>query len=551
MRLNGTFFDLAECTPRALLSPMPRRGFWRAVPWKGLMGEQALSGTMLMAGQETRPGSIVLDPKLTGPQELYLGMSNYGVMGPSAVRIRLDNDPGWVVLRNDPYDSEPNAHHTRHSVQDCPFRVADMTGRTVELSQLDRGAAPAGAMLAYLRAVPTDTDALQRVRDRGEKRLVAMNDGHGIFYQGVREKEDLWHSILPYRESGYRSMLFCITGGDHCNYPTRAGTFIGADLDDYPNAGYRRYTESIAGLMRRGIDPVETVRDMCRSIGLEFHLSMRMGAFAMEPPYDGFFMSRFYREHPELRCIDRDGREISRLGYAFPEVREHLFEIIDELMEYEPEGINFIFPRAQPFVLYEEPFVERFRSLHTADPRELAEDDRDVLELRAEIMSEFMGEARRRTKERGKELSAHILSDRSSNELYGLDVVRWAREGILDEIHPTVWDYRRWRVIPDVEYLAEPCRAGGCRLIVNLHPAEISNRDFLSTAGGYHEMGADGFSIWDGSPEQPVTWQLYRGIAHIGMITGKTAGPPTEPTTFELTQLGEFVMDRYKSSWSY
>ena len=57
----------------------------------------------------------------------------------------------------------------------------------------------------------------------------------------------------------------------------------------------------------------------------------------------------------------------------------------------------------------------------------------------------------------------------------------------------------------------------------------------------------DGFSIWDGNPTQPV-----RGaIAHVDQLSGAAAGPPAEPTTFPLTQLGDFVMDRYKSSWSY
>ena len=40
---------------------------------------------------------------------------------------------------------------------------------------------------------------------------------------GVTEPEELWYFILPYRDSGYRSMLFCISGADHCNYPTEVG----------------------------------------------------------------------------------------------------------------------------------------------------------------------------------------------------------------------------------------------------------------------------------------------------------------------------------------
>ena len=61
-----------------------------------------------------------------------------------------------------------------------------------------------------------------------------MNDGHGIFYTGIRDEEDLWRSVLPYRDSGYAALHFCITGADHCNYPTRVGTLLGEELDDFP-----------------------------------------------------------------------------------------------------------------------------------------------------------------------------------------------------------------------------------------------------------------------------------------------------------------------------
>lgn len=285
-----------------------------------------------------------------------------------------------------------------------------------------------------------------------------MNDGHGIFYAGIRDEEQLWHSVLPYRDSGFAALHFCITGADHCNYRTRVGTLVGDGLDDFPDSGYRRYTESIRSLLERGVDPLASMIRMSRSIGLELHVSIRMEAFAMEPPYDGVFMSRFYRDHPELRCVDRDGRPVPRLSYAFPEVREHLYAIIDEIAGYEPDGISFIFPRAQPYVLYEEPFVDQFRRLHGGDPRELREDHPDVLALRAEIMSGFMRDARVRTRlghpgcrgPRKLEISALVLAERRSNELFGLDVLRWARERWVDELSPTVWDDRRWRTIPQI-----------------------------------------------------------------------------------------------------
>jgi hypothetical protein len=559
MGIEGTFFDFAGARPADAFGPEPRKGKWRRIPWKGRDGDRLLQGTMLIAGPETGAPPIAIDLGLRGPHALYAGLAPYGAMGASSMRIRMDGDPGFFVLRNDPFGREANAYHTRTFIQDCPVATVDLTGRRVHLAQAGDGDASAGVMLAYLRAVPVSGAALADGRRKAEKRLIGMNDGHGIFYTGIRGEEDLWESVLPYRDSGYSALHFCITGADHCNYPTRVGTLLGEGLDDFPDPGYRRYTRSILRLFERGVDPLASMMRMTRSVGLEFHVSIRMEAFALEPPYDGVFMSRFYKGHPELRCMDRDGRPIPRLSYAFPEVREHLYAIIDELSAYQPDGISFIFPRAQPFTLYEKPFLDEFRARHGGDPRDLPEDHPDVLALRAAIMDGFLREARQRTRPghdafrgpRPLELSALVLSDRRSNDLFGLDILKWARERWVDELAPTVWDHRRWRTVPEMSYLTQTCRSSGCRIVVNLHPAEISNEDFLPTARRYHEEGADGFSIWDGDPSQPVKWGLYRAIGRLDRLEAVGEPVETRPTLITLTELGDFVMDRYKSSWCF
>ena len=172
---------------------------------------------------------------------------------------------------------------------------------------------------------------------------------------------------------------------------------MGSDLENFPRTGDRYYTENLKALFASGVDPVASVIRMCHSIGLECHLSIRPQGFALEPPFDAFFKSPFYRANPGLRCVDRDGRRIARLSFAYPEVREHLFAIVDELVSYQPDGINLIYCRGIPCVLYEEPFLREFRSRHGQDPRKLPEDHADVLALRADIMGNFMQELRRRT----------------------------------------------------------------------------------------------------------------------------------------------------------
>jgi hypothetical protein len=309
----------------------------------------------------------------------------------------------------------------------------------------------------------------------------------------------------------------------------------------------------VKSLFARGIDPVASVIKMCHSIGLECNLAVRMEAFALEPPYDGFFMSRFYAAHPELRCVDRHGRAIARLSYAYPEVRQHVYEIIDELARYEPDGINFIYCRGIPLVLYEEPFSKEFRARYGKDPRQLPEDHPDVLALRAEIMSDFMKEVRRRTRPTsGKriEMSAIVLADETANRFYGLDVLRWVKERWVDEISPSVWNVQRKPVEVQCSYLTEPCKASGCRLIVNTLPRRIKPSEYFPEAKRYRAQGAEGFSFWDinGHHFKPVEWALFNAIGYLDDLKNP---PSSQPSILTLNEMGDFVMDRYPSGWGF
>jgi hypothetical protein len=551
---GGIWIDLATARPAEALSPVPRRGRWRTVPWKARDGEQRREGTMLIVGSETGAPEITIDPQLEGPHDVYVGLCQFGFEGPSRVRVKLDNDPCYIRLENEVTEKSHDATHTRSVIQDCYVCSADLSGRRIQLAPRSAVDSPPGAMVAYIRAAPVSAASLERRKAKGLKRLVAFNDGHGQFHGGAESEPELWEGVLPFRGSGFSALYFGITGADHCNYPSRAGTLIGDDSDDFPRAGDRRYTQGVKSFLRRGIDPLESMKKMTRSLGLEFHVSIRMEAFALQPPYDGVFMSRFYAAHPELRCVDRDGRRISRLSYAFPEVREHMCAIVDEVLSYKPDGINFIFCRAQPFVLFEEPALAEFRRRHGSDPRGLPDGHPDAGAVSAHFMNMFMAEVRRRTRRLqgyAPELSAVVLSDRESNQISGLDVLHWVQQRWVDEVLPSIWNYRRWRTTPQVGYLVKACRANGCRIVVNLHAGELTLERIMPTALRYHQEGVDGFSIWDTETMQPTLWALLMAMGRIDRIAAGEEPPPSEPSVMQLTDLGDFVMDRYKSSWCF
>jgi hypothetical protein len=548
--LEGNFVDLAAAQPQSTLTTIPKKGYWRKITWTARAGTgQSLSGTILSVGPETNAPPITIDQGLRGPHEVFVGLpTSILYENPNAIRIKLDNDPCYVPLAVDPVAS-------RGGIQDCRFRAVDLTGRKIQIAGPDLVRTKAAAV-AYIRAVPVPESQLDSRRSKGI-RMVALNDGFSYLWErGVSAEDRLWEEILPYRDSGYNALQFCITGADHCNYPTKVGTLIGDGLEDYPRVGDRYYTECMKNFLTHGIDPVASTMKFTRSIGLEYHLSIRMEAFAAPPTMEYMFRSKFYAAHPELCCRDRDGRKIARMSYAFPEVREHIFTILEEMANYRPEGINFIFPRANPYLLYEEPFVQEFQKLHGTDPRKLPEFHPDVVALRCQVMGRFLSEARQRILAKAGrpiELSAIVLADRESNLNFGLDVAHWVQQGWLNEISPSVWAGDHHQVEPHMGYLVDACKSRRCRLVVNMLPRKYTPDEYIARASEYLSAGAEGFSMWDlnGHHHHPVEWNLLKAVGRLPMMPDAGRSLTASAVVMPFTELGGFAMDRYPALWAF
>jgi hypothetical protein len=121
---------------------------------------------------------------------------------------------------------------------------------------------------------------------------------------------------------------------------------------------------------------------------------LRPAGWAGSMPYEETFNSKFFYEHPEWRCIDRDGTPTFYLSYAIPEVRQHLIEIFRETLELQPEGVGFLFNRGMPLMLWEDAFCQRFKTMHNADAKTVPDDDPRIQATRAAIMTDFMTEVR-------------------------------------------------------------------------------------------------------------------------------------------------------------
>ena len=352
-------------------------------------------------------------------------------------------------------------------------------------------------------------------------------------------------------------MFWCPgAGGDVLTYPSAIGSLTGSKTRDFPRVGDRYIAESMQILAGAGIDTIETVVEYGHNVGLEVHISQRMEAFQCCPPFEDYFTGDFYMQHPEWRCVDIDGREIARMSYAFPEVRELVLEVFRELAtRYDIDGINPIFNRGAPFLLYETPLVEGFREETGLDARELAEDDERYLRYRARVMTEFMAEMRREMleigAERGRplEISTHVLNNAESNLFYGLDVPAWVEQGLIDNLISYPW--RDEKI--DVDYFGQLTANSPVQYYPEIMPRTMPPEAFRVRALQYYGAGADGLCFWDtnGRYQRLKEWSMIRRLGHRARLESWDDGDGRLFRTVPLRSVGGYVLDKYPPHWAY
>ena len=544
--------DLSVCQPEAALAPGHLKYHWQTVPYEA----EGVSGTLLMAGPETEAPPLTLPVSVSGWHAIFVGLwSNWT---PSLLKIKLTSDPAYVVMDR---EEGPNGRVDNFTTDERFFKYADLTGEDIMFAQ-QGGGAPTPAYVTYIRLVPlsdAEVEAIEADRTSGEtKRLFFMNDGFSNFGTfRPTEVEDIWQWLEPYRDTDFKTLLWCPgAGGDVLNYISEYGSLIGDSTTDYPRVSDRQNAESHQILAGKGIDPMKTVIDYCHSMGVQVHVSNRMEAFQCSPPFEEFFTGRFYTEHPEWRCVDIDGREIARMSYAYEGVRELMLSMFKEVTDkYDADGVNPIFNRGAPFLLYEQPLVDGFRAETGLDARQLAEDDERYLRYRAGVMTEFMRTLRNELdaigERKGKklEVSAHVLSNEETNLFYGLDVPTWVEEGLIDNLISYPWQ----DIEPDAAYFGSLTKATPVSYYPEVMPRRMSPEEYRLRGIANYEAGADGMCFWDtnGRDLMRKEWSMLRRMGHRDDLADWDDGEGEFWRSRKMISVGGYVLDKYPPHWAF
>ncbi|MBI3922684.1 MAG: hypothetical protein HY318_14780 [Armatimonadetes bacterium] len=543
--------DMGQCTPASALAPHARRGHWRLIDYEG----GGWKGRMVWASEETAAPPLTLPLQARGWHAIYLGLADPSYLGCKAL-VKLTRDPAYV----------PRSV-TSGPIEEVFFKVAEVSGQSLHFSQQFTGMTT-GCGLGYVKLVPlTDAEVAALKEERASferKRLTTTIDGFSYIYERrPTTKKSLLQEVEVYRDSDFKTIILQMSGADMVNYPSKVGEMRGQDLSDFGRKGDRFYAESLRELARKKINPTKVLIDGAHDLGMKVHVSIRTGAWVYPGPLADFFSSKFFQQHPEWRCVDRDGTEVTRMSLAVPEVRAHLVEVLREAVRFGADGANVLFVRGAPYVLFEKPFCDLFRKQFGDDPLTLEETDPRILQLRTDLVTSFMQEirtmldeegARRRGSER-LQLSALVLANEADNLKFGIDVRRWVNDGLLDLVMPylhagggTAADY-------DLKYFKEVCAPKQ----VPVSPTFIgwdtpSLDDMMKRVVKYYDAGADGITFWDGNSgaDQTDRWSVVSRLGHLDELRQRADEGAPHPANLRFHKLDGLVTDgRYGVEWGY
>ena len=480
---------------------------WRAIPYE--TGEFA--GVMVACGEGAHPLPITIRLGVQGLHRIWLGVYSFGNSTP--LRVRLSKDLCCQTIQPPP---------EMQGIGIESVFLPEIFWKEADLTDQDLIAEPAyesnkyPAALACIRLEPIK-EIQPRTKKQVKHPLTITNDGHGIFGRLPHSRpEDLLEEFenIP-EESCMQMLLWGVGNGDVCNYPTKIGNHYPSELAESRLANYDRRTwyDNIALWQKKGWDSLELIRAYTKKRKWELHVYIRVEAFDSPFPLDRDIHSEFFHRHPDYHCRDRNGQRVRRLSYAYPEVRQHMLDLMIEMASYEPDGICLAFIRGVPLVLYEAPMVEGFRKRFGVDPRQLSETDPRWIAYQAEVITRFLREVRARLKP-GQRLSAIVPGNELDCRKWGLDVESWIADHIVDDLFPTGQRFDELDVHRDApgnldfEYFNHLDEREGTRLIPLLYPWEEFTNDYPAwrrLTYSFLDQGADGYAVWDASHEHVFT----------------------------------------------
>ncbi len=541
--------DLDRCRPASALSTRLKRGTWKTLEYE----TDDFGGTMLVAMEESAAPDLTYALNRGGWHRIYVGIYRKPFEQPKQVEVKLSGDPAFTIVTGRRGETD----HRENWIDDIYWKSADLSGRDLLIRQT-RIPRTRHGWLAYIKLVPLSAPQVESLqRDRAQKatrRLFAHSDAHFSNVSG--SAEEVLKYLEPLRHTDVSRVYWEAGGGDRALYLSSIAEDYGRAFNQpdpvFPRSVDRELAVTWRNYRQKGVDPLRVAAELARDMGIELHASYRTAGFVYPAPHDHIAGS-FYEKHPELACLDRQGRPMPRISYAFPKTRSYVISLFREMAQYPIAGVGVLYNRRPPLVAYEEPLVRGFQARYGQDPRRLDELDRRWLTFRSQALTRFMRELRQAMDEvtqhtkRAKRLAISAVVFRpEENLLHGMDLKTWISEGLVDTIIPYSSTIRlnsyqpAWENPEDVETYVSLVRGTRCRLALNLMPRGLTVEEYHRKAHRLYGAGVENFFFWDGIGR-------VRKVPRLGhkeeVAAWSAAGePPILPTATRLRKLGEWEL---------
>ncbi len=257
-----------------------------------------------------------------------------------------------------------------------------------------------------------------------------------LFDEGHIEK-----MLSEAKASGVDTIFWRVSVTGQMSYHTKVCTMF---REQY-NERDRRLLE----ILRR-IDPLDVAIRICRKLGLEIFVYVSVfdeciGGEELK------FMSDFIKGHPECLLVDREGkRSDGLLCYAYKEARDYRIRQIEEILEYEPDGI-FLEMRSHSGryrspIGFNEPLADEYR--RRTGKEIFSHDDFDyftLMRIHGEYLTELYRQIGRVIHNRNKQLAIGVSFDDFSIHAHDLRVTDERGLGWLEVPSRVVHiDWRKW-----------------------------------------------------------------------------------------------------------
>ena len=504
--------DLSRCEPKSALSDMVlKQKKWKVIPYTMLNG---YTGKMIWAPPEANAPEISLPLEADGWYAVFVGLFAV-VEAPTMAWLRLDTDPASVPRFNSRTDYGNS--------EEVFFRAVRLRKGSKLMIRPQTTGEVSGCGITHVKLVPL-TDAEIRAiesdqRDKSNRVLAATHDGFSdIFHRSPRTKAALQSHVEIFRDTDFGTLILQAPGADKMNYPSKVGFQFGSQTEALPRVGDRHFVESTRALAAQKINPYRAMIERAHEIGMQVHVGIRPAGWDFFEPYSDYWQTSFYQKNPQWRCEDRDGTPVTRMSWAVPEVRQHLIDVLRELVQFGADGANLVFTRGYPLVLYELPARQQFQKQHGVDPREIPESDPRITQFRSDVVTKFFEELRamldaEQKSRGGKRLALSVMVNGTAEDdlSFGVDLRRLAKAKLMDAIF-TEQGFGATAKTVNLDLLREVCEPAKIPFSPGIYN---SGTRYSSVLPKFYRSGARGVTVWDAETTDIFEWQWMARFGHV------------------------------------